>query len=209
MTSHHLFALLLTLPAMASQAEPMGRPIPLSRTDMGPVPVTRIQQIQGTARAVLAARSEQRPDPQSLALRDALLQVRAEIGSVLVAATMPSKLANTPCAPGQCQLTAQSMAGSAKFERLRTRRETVASTIREANRQPHLAPLAKKAGELMDELDAADQAPPEERMAKLVALYKKLDPRPSAYPAQQAKHTDLGYRHTLAHHRPGVRQDHD
>ncbi len=183
---------------------------PLPRPELLPLSAQHLQQIQGLGQAVIIARRSQPPDTRGAALRGALLDIRAEIGTLVAAPGSPQKLASVPCASDRCPQDGLAQAKPINMAGIQARRQTLFSAIADAEGDPKLAPMTNKARELGLEVDAATQAPQEDQTAKLGALYRKLEPRATMQPEQtqgRASKSVLATRHTFAHHKPGVRRD--
>ena len=172
------------------------RPKPLPRPDMQPLSVERIQQIQGVAHAVLAAKETQTPDPRAMALRQALLDLRTEIGAALAP---KGSLTVQACAEQPC---AQAPAEAVKTERIAAKRQALAAAIAPAESEPAIAPLAKKAHDLDTE---AGQALQSGDLAQLRVLYDELEPKSLMQLRPDTGKTIEPTFHTLTRHKAGVK----
>lgn len=204
--SHAIMILLACAYTLTGYAQParQERPKPLPRPELQPISVSKVQQIQGVGQAVLAAKGAQTPDPRTVALRQALLDLRKTIEPLRGPANADSQSLRI-CPEGK-KCPEQSVAEApSNLDVVTPKRHTLTAAIAGAEGDPKLAHLVAKARELDAKLGAALAAPVADRAAQLQAFYEELDPKSLSQLKPASAHIIEPTFHTLTQHRPGVK----
>lgn len=192
-----LILLALLAFATGAEADSPSRPKPLPRPELQPLSVERVQQIQGVARAVLAAKGTQTINPRAAALRQALLDLRAEIGTQIKPMGSVRTCPDASCAPAA--------ALAQRTERIAAKRQALSDAIAPVEAEPEIAYLAAKARAIDAE---AQQAIQSGDPAQLRALYDELEPKSLAQLHPQTGKSIEPTFQTLTRHKPGVKGIH-
>lgn len=196
-------ALLACLHAAGAWADNSHQPLP--RPDLLPLSTEHLLQIQTLSQSVVTARDNQIPDPHRVALRNALLNLRAEIGATLTTTMTPQPLSSVPCKPSSCGRVLGVASRADNLAGIRAKRDSLSAAALRSSADPTLAHLTNTARKIKQEVDLALQAPPEARTPQLISLYRKLEPRDLQEAQERIPLVLQAPRHTLIHHQPGVR----
>ena len=204
--SHLLFILLACVVSTTSLAESghTERPKPLPRPELQALSVQNIQQIQGVSRALLAAKHTQAADPRITALRQSILDLRAEVGQLRTQISPAGAEAIHPCPAQGCAQVSAATVPKLNLSGVSAKRQALATAIANAEADPALAYLVAKAREIDSELETAVTAAPLERDAKLHALQQNLEPKTALALHPEALNTIEPTFRTLTQHKPGV-----
>lgn len=192
--------LVLLMFASLAEADPTGRPKPLPRPELQALSVERLQQIQGVSHAVLAVTATPSTDSRAAALRQILLDMRAEIGTMLAPAAPPEGL--SACLDAACDQAAVPPPPAMKIERIVAKRQTLAAVIAPMAADPHMSHLVTAARAIDTKVAQAIAAGD---LAQMRALFEELEPKSLTQMRPDTNKIIEPTFHTLTRHKPGVK----